>query len=63
MDENLAFRHKSFIKETQAHWGKSYQREISEFEAQEIIDNVYEFYSALRECKRLKLAREAGGSS
>jgi len=53
----------NFIAETQSYWGDYYQREISEDEACEIVQNVHEFYSVLRECKRRKLAREAGDFS
>lgn len=65
--ENYKMMHlkndENFIAETQSYWADYYQREISEDEACEIVQNVYEFYSVLRECKRRKLAREAGDAS
>lgn len=52
--------HENFITETQSYWSEQYGEEITEDCACEIIGNISNFYSVLRECKQRKSLREAG---
>ena len=49
-----------FIKQTQVFWGEQYGEPLTELDAQEILNNVHNFFSVLRECRERKKAREGG---